>query len=198
MMVMRVRVYNGWRHAYFLFFPMMATAGWALGRIRTHLTRRTVPRRLAAGGLCALLAVQGTGLALNHPFQFAYYQPLVSRNGLEQRHELDYWNVGIDAALRWLEENAPDGRPIRVTWTDNRTRSGVLSNLDHWPEERRARFEAVYPDSEESGSAYRIVNTSYAVLAGEVLPAAEEILCRFDSYGAMICCVCAPKEAVQP
>ena len=198
MMVMRVRVYNGWRHAYFLFFPMMATAGWALGRIRTHLARRTVPRRLAAGGLCALLALQGAGLALNHPFQFAYYQPLVSRNGLEQRHELDYWNVGIDAALRWLEENAPADRPIRVTWTDNRTRSGVLSNLDHWPEERRARFEAVYPDSEESGSAYRIVNTSYAVLAGEVLPAAEEILCRFDSYGAMICCVCVPKEAVQP
>ena len=106
--------------------------------------------------------------------------------------------MGIDAALRWLEENAPSDRPIRVTWTDNRTRSGVLSNLDHWPEERRARFEAVYPDSEESGSAYRIVNTSYAVLAGEVLPAAEEILCRFDSYGAMICCVCVPKEAVQP
>ena len=150
------------------------------------------------GPLDVLLALQGTGLALNHPFQFAYYQPLVSRNGLEQRHELDYWNVGIDAALRWLEENAPDGRSIRVTWTDNRTRSGVLSNLDHWPEERRARFEAVYPDSEESGSAYRIVNTSYAVLAGEVLPAAEEILCRFDSYGAMICCVCVPKEAVQP
>ena len=73
MMVMRVRVYNGWRHAYFLFFPMMAMAGWALGRIRTHLTRRTVPRRLAAGGLCALLAVQGTGLALNHPFQFALH-----------------------------------------------------------------------------------------------------------------------------
>ena len=142
--------------------------------------------------------MQGTGLALNHPFQFAYYQPLVGRNGLEQRHELDYWNVGIDAALRWLEENAPSDQPIRVTWTDNRTRSGVLSNLDHWPEERRARFEAVYPDGEESDSAYRIVNTSYAVLAGEVLPAEEEILCRFDSYGAMICCVCAPKEDVQP
>ena len=106
--------------------------------------------------------------------------------------------MGIDAALRWLEENAPSDQPIRVTWTDDRTRSGVLSNLAHWPEARRARFEAVSPDSGESASAYRIVNTSYAVLAGEALPAENEILCRFESYGSAFCFVCTPKEAVQP
>ena len=198
MMAMRVRVYNGWRHAYFLFFPMMATAGWTLNRIRLRLAAKKLPRRLGAGALAALLAVQGAGLALNHPFQFAYYQPLVSRDGLEQRHELDYWNVGIQAALEWLEENAPAGQPIRVTWTDRRTRSGVLSNLALWPEERRARFVTMEPNSEEDASAYRILNTSYAVLAGEPLPAENEILCRFESYGSAFCFVCTPKEAVQP
>lgn len=198
MMVMRVRVYNGWRHAYFLFFSMMATAGWALNRIRLRLAAKKLSRRLGAGALCALLALQGAGLALNHPFQFAYYQPLVSRDGLERRHELDYWNVGIQAALEWLEENAPAGQPIRVTWTDRRTRSGVLSNLAYWPEERRARFVTMEPDSEEGASAYRILNTSYAVLAGETLPTEGEILYRAESYGSVICFIRVPKEAVQP
>ena len=54
------------------------------------------------------------------------------------------------------------------------------------------------PNSEEDVSAYRILNTSYAVLAGEPLPAENEILYRAESYGSAVCFICVPKEAVQP
>ena len=68
MMVMRVRVYNGWRHAYFLFFPMMAMAGWALGRIRTHLARRTGLRQRRGGRTVRAHAAQEGSQYILQPF----------------------------------------------------------------------------------------------------------------------------------
>jgi len=97
-------VYNGWRHFYFLYGPMLALAAYGLNWLWEHVRfawqRRTVAILLV---LCA--AITGVSMALNHPYQYAYYNPLISTQSVNTWLERDYWNVSIQGALAELHRS---------------------------------------------------------------------------------------------
>ena len=92
----RTRVYNGWRHFYFLYGPMLALAVLGARELWTHM--RGARRRVFAALLGLCMAFTGVGIATQHPYQYAYYQPLVQLRGMDY-NELDYWNVSARDAL---------------------------------------------------------------------------------------------------
>lgn len=193
--ILRVRIYNGWRHFFFLYLPMMASAAWGLNGLWQWAKPRLALRRGIALGLICVLVVQGGLLVANHPFQYAYYNPLVSRDGLEERYELDYWNLSVYQALQALERVAGDG-PIPVACTDRRTQSGYSFALTLMPEEEKARFRLTDYEAANRAQFYTLANTSYAALSGLELPGDMEIVASVSAYGAELCTVYAyrPQE----
>jgi hypothetical protein len=75
----RPLTYNGWRHFYFLYASVASLAGMGMQAVWALVRRRRAPRAVAAAALCALLMWQAGGIALNHPYQYAYYNPLAGK-----------------------------------------------------------------------------------------------------------------------
>lgn len=195
-MALRVRVYNGWRHIYFIYIPMMLTAAFGLKGIARRLSGRLSLRRAASAALAAVLLYQGVTLALNHPYQYAYYNPLVSRATLEDRYDLDYWNLSLYQALEQLSQ-LTDETPIPVACTDDRTRSGYAFATTYMTPEEDARFQLVPYEAAQRDQFYTLANTSYYKLSGLELPEDLTPVIAIKAYGATLCTIyaCEPKEA---
>ena len=99
----RTLVYNGWRHFYFLYGPMLALTAYGLSRLWTWVREARVRRALLSVllGLCMLL--NGVGMALNHPFEYVAWNPLVLGKDINAFLERDYWNVSVLNVLKQLE-----------------------------------------------------------------------------------------------
>lgn len=185
--LMRVRVYNGWRHVYFLYGPMLVLMVYGYAKLWAHARIRVVPRRVIAGAAAVLLGVNGALLALNHPYQYAYYNPLVPRNGLETSYELDYWNVSMLDALKALVEQAGQEEPLRVLPSDGKTRSGVVHAIDRLGV--NGRVELLPVGEPASGPYYVIANTTYAQLAGWSPTEDMQAVHSITAYGATLATV---------
>lgn len=198
--VLNTRIYNGWRHFYFLYLPMIATAIWGVSRLWGLARRRAWLRRMAASGLAAVLLMQGVLLCLNHPVQYAYYNPLVNRESIAQRYELDYYNVSLHQALLQLLEHEKDAPVIRVACTDARTRSGYALTITYLTPEQQARLELVDYDESLRSTFYTLANTSYRITSGFELPANMRPVITVQSYGATLCTLyaCDPQKEVSP
>ena len=114
--LLRIEVYNGWRHIYFVFLPILYLAVRGLGSINSWITRlalNTTVTRLAlpAWGICVALAMTVTGawMIRNHPFQFAYFNPL-ARQSVRCRFDLDYWGVSQTNLLRVALAMTPEAQ----------------------------------------------------------------------------------------
>ncbi len=146
--VTRTHVYNGWRHFYFVYGPLLALAAVGLRWLMRQRFRRVTAVLLA---LCMLLT--GIGIATQHPYQQAYYQPLVQLCGTDY-NELDYWNVSARNALQTLAQQQEGDLTIRAAdlWTEDALAKALLT-LD---EQTATRF-SLTPDA-----AYVLVNPTYA------------------------------------
>ena len=94
-------LYNGWRHFYFAYAGVAVLAGWGLDRLWRWARERKRLRGLAIGALTACYALTALGIALNHPYEFAYFNPLVKRDAVHSM-DLDTWNVGCAGAVERL------------------------------------------------------------------------------------------------
>jgi hypothetical protein len=117
------KVYNGWRHFYFVYGPMVVTCVYGmewLGR----LVKSRIIRRGLAGAILVALAI---GLAANRSSQQAYYN-IFAGTDVEDRYELDYWDVSILDALKRIK--ALDGEStVLVGSCENWTLSGLKKTL---------------------------------------------------------------------
>ena len=91
----RATVYNGWRHFYFLYGPMLALAAYGIGVIARRLQKNGLRAAAHVGAtlLALCLAMTGTLMALAHPNEYVYYNQLLSQRNVPEYLELDYWNV---------------------------------------------------------------------------------------------------------
>ena len=170
----RTTVYNGWRHFYFLYGPMLLLAVCGLhGLIRAA---KPLPRRLLTGGLALCMALTGVGLITQHPHQQAYYQPLVQLKGTDY-NELDYWNVSVREGLAQLAEQTEG--TIRISGCDLWADDGLAKAVLALPAALQSRFEIV-----ESGGDYVLVNPTYALFSGYQTDASPVV--TLSSYGQPI------------
>ena len=186
------RVYNGWRHFYFLYGPMLALAVLGARELWTHM--RGARRRVFAALLGLCMAFTGVGIATQHPYQYAYYQPLVQLRGMDY-NELDYWNVSARDALVRLAE-AYDGA-LTVEPADLWSEYALQRALDVLPDELAGRFVCL---PEGGGARFVLSNPTYACFSG-FSPGADMAECvTLSAYGhpIMILYERTAKEADRP
>lgn len=115
----KTTVYNGWRHFYFIYGPMIVLAVWGISRLPK--------KKWLAALLAVCMLLSAVELAANHPHQQTYYQPLVRMRG-EDYNELDYWNVSARDALQTLAENTEGELTIAPAdlWTEDALDKAIL------------------------------------------------------------------------
>ncbi|MCL1855597.1 MAG: hypothetical protein FWF86_07680 [Clostridia bacterium] len=162
----RTRIYNGWRHFYFLYGPLLVLAAYGASRLWERAKGRKGLRRAGAGLLAACMGVTGFSMAMNHPYQYVYYNPiprLVTGGKMNAYLERDYWNVSVADALVRLartEELRSADHPVYLDGVDLWSRQGVRAALDAYPEETgMLRLAGDGEDLRESD--YRLVNRTY-------------------------------------
>ena len=172
------RVYNGWRHFYFVYGPMLALAAWGIWRLWKLAQGRRRRALTALLGLC--MALSAVGVATQHPFQQTYYQPLVQLRGTDY-NELDYWNVSVRTALLRLAGSHEGELSIEPAdlWSDDALQKALFT----LPEDVRGRF--VYMP-EDSGARFVLSNPSYAMFSGFVPAAGSREAVSLSAYGQPI------------
>ncbi len=177
---LRVLVYNGWRHLYFIYGPMVLLMLYGWSQLWQWLKGHIALRRIAAGALALCLGVATFGIVANHPYQYGYYNALVPKDGLETRFELDYWNVSCLNALSQLLSTVGPQETVHVAASDIGTRSGLSMAITYLKDDR---LVAVPYDPAHLDSFYTLSNLTYANINGFQPPAALRPVITLRSYG---------------
>jgi len=176
-------VYNSWRHFYFVYAGIILMAGSGISRIESLLNGHKTLRRLAGCALALCLALSAVGIALNHPYQYGYYNLLAPRP-LENDYELDYWEVSTVNALGKLYSLRDSLlHPAILTGSDPIT-IGSLRDMMILPREVRSQIKM----TEDGDAPYILYNTTYAAeYSAAYPPYGYHELFRIDSYGNTLC-----------
>ena len=128
--VLEHNLYNGWRHLYFLYAPLLLLAVFGLREI----VRFGRGRWLKAGAYTlagAAVAVAVVSMVRIHPLQHGYFSLLVDRatpERLAARYETDYWELSARSVLGDILAAHPSG-PIRIA-TDAGRNIGLQTRSD--------------------------------------------------------------------
>ncbi len=178
-------MYNGWRHFYFLYGPIVAFAALGLRLLYLQLVKSRWGKAAGASALALLLAYQGAGIALNHPYQYAYYNELAG--GVEQTFELDYWEVSTLNAMQTLAQTQTRNRelPLTLGGGDPLSLFSLNQSVSMLPAALRAQMSVTNaPDA-----PYLFQNSTYAAIY-QTEPGAEyRALFTLQSYGNALCTV---------
>ena len=184
----RTRVYNGWRHFYFVYAGVVLLGARGLSACIGFLRRRTGEygmHRVFAAGLCLFFAWTAGDIAKNHPYQYAYYNRLGHRNA-ETQMELDYWVVSTRNAMqRLLKEPRDESLPLQIGARDDMSQLGLDRSFATLAAGEQAVLEVV-ADPE---APYLFSNTTYAIIYEVDPPEGYHVLFTLDSYSIPICTV---------
>lgn len=178
----RPLIYNGWRHFYFLYASFGLLAAYGLQALADRWNAGTVA---VLAAVC--LTVSAAGIAANHPYQYAYYNPLAPADA-EETMELDYWDVSTVNALRALlssgERNG--ALPAIVSGTDDMSQFGLDTGLSALTAEEKARLTVT---SQQPDAPYLFSNTTYGRIYATQPPEGYRELFSLRSYGRRLCTV---------
>lgn len=149
--VMATPVYNGWRHFYFAYSAIILGAGYC------YYWLEKLSRKYALRSLAVYLAVLAIGIAINYPQEHSYFNILVGKD-MENRYELDYWDVSMREALEWISDEEDYAS---VGTLNNPTMWGVQETIYALPAKIKMDFD-LKNNWEEA--EYVIVNPGYAYL----------------------------------
>lgn len=193
MAAIRALVYNGWRHAYFLYGPMVLCMAYGLNALWKMLRGRRILRPLLAGSVAVCMAFNAVGIALNHPYQYAYYNALVPSENRASQFEPDWWNLSCTNALEQLL-NQTEGI-VTIGASDTFTQSGLYLSLGQVEQQERLRpvrmEEALKPQ-------YVISNLGYAAIARFEPSADMTPVVTLSAYGSPITIIYETKGANEP
>ena len=179
--------YNGWRHFYFLYGPMLVLAAYGLRCAFVWLAARKSqwPRRVAAGLLALCMGATGAGIAINHPNQYAYYNCLITGKDLPGYLELDYWNVSVLETLNTLLAQVPEDQSLTVTGSEYWSHTGLKYAMPLLSPADQARVRVLPLGS--LGADYMLVNSTYAVLGYWRPSAVQTVAVETQSFGVPLC-----------
>lgn len=100
-------MYDGWRHLYFLYAPMVYLATNAAF---LWVKRMRLRQQLIYAVSLVVFFIYGGRLVYqmfdNHPFQYTYFNELIKRPAVD-RYEMDYWGVSYKKAYEELYNRFP-------------------------------------------------------------------------------------------
>lgn len=137
--VKKSTLYNGWRHFYFIYGPLVILA---VGGLKTLIEiKKPSLKKVIIGVVVAQFVFSVSWIAF-HPFlQFAYYNPLAINH--QDNYEHDYWNVSATKCLIDLTKNTDD-KIIKITSMDYYSYDGLQKAIKFLPKKYSERFK-LYP-----------------------------------------------------
>ena len=202
---LQANIYNGWRQMFFLWTPFCLLAAGGVNVLANGGGRRVIALALAVklpawfrGGAArraAVYGIAGLGLATTiaamaqiHPHQQVYFNALVSKENLNRRFEMDYWNPAHRQALEYLLERYP-GRELRIYRDEE-----IARNLWILPPEERKRLVLV----RYSAFADFYIHQTYQAWSGVrnvvVLASEDTLIHEVQAYGSAILILEAPRR----
>ena len=170
----RTHVYNGWRHFYFVYGPMLVLAVWGVSNAVKRKKRWMC--RFGAAVLTVCMAVSCAGVISQHPYQQAYYQTVVQLRGTDF-NELDYWNVSARDALETLAQHVQG--EITIQPADIWAQDALAKSLFVLDEAIQQRFTVT------ENAQYVLANPTYVSFSGFEPEDMEEAVC-ITSYSQPI------------
>ena len=157
-MLARPNLYNGWRHFYFIYGPVVILAGQSAFWLWQN--RRVWLRRALAGVLAAHFVFFAGYIAANFPNEHVYFNGLAGPHP-EQNYDADYWNIGQRTVMERLQELDPEFRvaprqqSALLAWNWYRLRDAMDPPPDPSCEEVSWERRARAPYVAENTSAWR-------------------------------------------
>ena len=178
------RVYNGWRHFYFVYPSLVLLMVHGLIGLHKYLKRRKFAAIVPIATALYLLNC-AFGIGMNYPQEHSFYNVLAGKN-IEERFELDYWDLSIKEALNTILDR--EEKEFSVGCLNNPTLWGIERNYDKLINLNKLRIE-IKEDYREAD--YVIVNTTYANMyskeAYNELKKDHTLVKEIKSYGNTIC-----------
>ncbi|MCL2110520.1 hypothetical protein FWH30_03000, partial [Microgenomates group bacterium] len=148
-------IYNGWRHYYFIFVPLVFVMTYALACFLKLLPK---PATIILSLCFSLIALQ---MIIIHPYQYLYFNPAFISNPLSRsdhvtgNFERDYWGVGGRAALTWILNHDTSAHITVMTNTKGTYLAPLLM-----PAPERERLNVIYLTDEPvaSSASYIVYN----------------------------------------
>lgn len=156
----RATIYHGWRHAYFLYAPLIYLSVCGLEFLWGILVPSAIGRRVKKGILICCLGLSfistGSWMFDNHPFDFVYFNEI----GRRYAHQFtrDYWGVASKSCLLYLNSAVQD-ETIRVGINADLTYGAAEFSLMRLPESIRDRFEPIWQTKHADYLCFSYKNT---------------------------------------
>ena len=171
-------VYNGWRHAYYIYPMLVMFAVYALSKLN-ELPKR-FPVYCSGWLLTASVLYNLILLVINHPAQYAAFNPIGQH--LTDQYEGDYWGLSVYQCMDWLNDYDREWKTVNGYYS--RTRGFILDNYFMLPEEQQQLLSVPSVDTD-----YLIVlksgNGIYEDEAAPSIDGYEEIY-HVASYGGRL------------
>lgn len=182
-------LYNGWRHMYFLYGPMLVLAAYGLHRAWNWLRGLGKPylKRTGAVLLALCMTYTGTIMVLAHPNEYSYYNVLLINKDLPNYLELDYWNVSTLQTLRTLLHQLGSTAKVTIAGAETRTQQG-LETAWHLLTPQQQQQMTVLSDGNPSAE-YVISNTAHTMIWSWQPDDDLVAVVETQSYGQPLCIV---------
>ena len=156
-MIRQPILYDGWRHFYFLYGPLLLLAVFGLQELIRLLHGKW--KYLAIGAVSTQLLAMLLIVCLSHPFQFVYFNKLAG-NDPASRYDMDYWNVSQAQALMKLVDTVDSEEQISVTSADWYTGDGLEKAYNILPASYQSRVRVIFVGYYQiaRGADYLMVN----------------------------------------
>ncbi len=140
-------VYDGWRHVYFLYSPivLLATRGAQIlfEKLRNLLSQNLIVPMVSVF-LLAVFVEPLVSIIQYHPFQYVYFNSLSKAvfDPIHEKFEMDYWGLSYKQGLDYLLKTEPSGmvkvKPENPPGYDNRLMLPYSDQIrleyqDHFP-----------------------------------------------------------------
>jgi len=111
--LLRINMYEGWRHAYVIFLPFLYVAAYGLYKLFKLYNRGgKITRNSFIGVVSAYMLYLLVWMIINHPYQYVYFN-LIGRQFAEENFTLDYWYVSKMDLARYAV-NSSDEPIVRL------------------------------------------------------------------------------------
>jgi len=111
-------------------------------------------------GISIYITSLAIGIAVNDPYEYCYYNALAG-NHVENRYELDYWEVSMKQVLEFISEDAQrDNKAhVSVSALHHMEMGGLYFNYEALKSSDKTLLEILYIDKT---SDYIVINSTYA------------------------------------
>ncbi len=196
-MVSNPVVYNGWRHFYFVFAGLAVVAAWGLEclirLLQNHGKRWQQTTAAVLAAICFLTSA--VGIAINHPYQYAYFNAAgkaLNPVSLQEGMELDYWCVSLIDALEEAVLAQKTDEPLTYSAMDPVTYLALELYSEALPPSLRGKVLLV--EAYAADADLLVMNLGYQEMYGRPIPEGYELLSETTSYGNALMRVYGNKE----